>query len=292
MHLLLVSDYGLKDEILQKAEAMLDADSICMEDVLKSIYEDKKVIEAEKAKILQNSHEVELLKEKLTQDTTELEEKADKMIEDAKREAKQILLSAKEEASDIIRRLEQTKSASTANKLRNSLNEKIRDNKSGISKLINTMNADSIKIGQSVKVLPLNQIATVLERPNKSGKVFLQVGNSKMYFPVSELGFSEPSQAQKSVNSHKAEISFKSSNISAEINLLGMTVEEAIIRIDKYLDDAYLAGLTHVRIVHGKGTGALRSGIHAYLKHHPHVKSFRLGTFGEGETGVTIVEMK
>ena len=116
-------------------------------------------------------------------------------------------------------------------------------------------------------------------------------GNSKIYFSISEL---EPAKdtTEKLVVKHAPVSSLKASNVSSEINLLGYNVEEATVVIDKYLDDCVLAGLPTIRIVHGKGTGALRTGIHVFLKKHPHVKSFRLGTFGEGEMGVTVVELK
>lgn len=116
-------------------------------------------------------------------------------------------------------------------------------------------------------------------------------GNSKIYFSISELELSK-NTTEKIVIKHTPTNSLKASNVAPEINLLGYNVEEATIVIDKYLDDCVLAGLPTVRIVHGKGTGALRAGIHAFLKKHPHVKSFRLGTFGEGEMGVTVVEIK
>lgn len=291
--LLLAKDYGLKDEILEKAKSYLDTDSVHMEEVLKSIYDDKREIEEEKVKILQNSREAQSLKEKLKQDTSDYEEKATQILEDAKFEAKQILLSAKEDANEIIRQLEHTTSSKNANQLRNTLNEKISKTTAIPAKTSdNVLSKHDIHVGDSVTVLPLKQVATVLAVPNKSDKVEIQVGSSKMYFPINQLAPATPIVSSNVVPSHKAATSFKAGNVASEIKLLGTTVEEATVLIDKYLDDAYLAGLSTVRIVHGKGTGALRTGIHAYLKRHPHVKSFRLGTLGEGDMGVTVVEIK
>ena len=279
-------DCGFKESILEKAKSMLDTNTICMEEVLKSIYDDKIKIEEEKAKTIRNSIEIENLKKKLELDTTELEQKASEILENAKLEARQILISAKEDANDIIRELENMNSASSANKLRNSLNRKINETVVATSNNSGTLEPKDIYIGQTVFILPIKQVATVLSLPNKSGEV-----NSKMYFNVKALSPAEHAKTSHVDTSKKAS-SFKSYQIASEIKLLGTTVEEANVLIDKYLDDASLAGLATVRIVHGKGTGVLRKGIHAYLKKHPHVKSFRLAGIGEGDMGVTIVEIK
>jgi len=282
---------GLDESILNKAKSMLDTSTISMEDVLKNIYDDKIKIEEEKDKALRNSLEIEELKKKLELDTTALEQKASEIVQKAKHEARQILLDAKEDANILIRKLENMSSASEANKLRNSLNEKI--NKTTVTKSNDVGNLDikGIYIGQTVFVIPINQVATVLSLPNKSGEVSLQIGSSKMYFNVNQLKHTEPVKTSH-VDTHKPASTLKSSQVSSEIKLLGLTVEEANVLIDKFLDDAALAGLASVRIVHGKGTGVLRSGIHTYLKKHPHAKSFRLAGIGEGDMGVTIVEIK
>lgn len=291
MHLPYAENCGFRESILEKAKSMLNTETICMEEVLKNIYDDKLKIEEEKAKTLQNSIEIENLKKKLELDTTTLEQKSSQILENAKLEARQILISAKEDANNIIRQLENMSSASSANKLRNSLNKKINETMVIASNNSGTLEPNDISIGQTVFVMPIKQVATVLSLPNKSGEVNLQVGNSKMYFNVKELS---PAELTKTPNVDicKKDSSFKSYQIASEIKLLGTTVEEANALIDKYLDDAYLAGLSTVRIVHGKGTGMLRKGIHAYLKKHPHVKSFRLAGIGEGDMGVTIVEIK
>ena len=141
-----------------------------------------------------------------------------------------------------------------------------------------------------VLVKPFNMVGTVLTLPNKNHEVMVQFGNTKTNIKISNL---ELINKTKNVNqSYKTSLEMKSKNVSAEINVIGQNVEDAIFIIDKYLDDCYLANLPSARIVHGKGTGKLRSGIHNFLKKHPHVKSYRLGTFGEGEMGVTIVEFK
>ena len=144
--------------------------------------------------------------------------------------------------------------------------------------------------GQSVFVNTINQIGIVLELPKTSDKVYLQVGNSKMYFPVSQLSYAEV-KPEKQIDFSKNTIQ-KSAIVNTELNVIGLNVLEATPIVDKYLDDAALAGLTTVRIIHGRGTGKLREGIQSFLKTHPHVKNYRVGTFGEGEMGVTIVELK
>lgn len=293
MHFLLVKNFGLNENIIKKAQSYLDTNTVHMEEVLKSIYDDKREIEKEKTRILQVSHEVQILKEKLKQNNYDYEEKKLEIIENAKFEAKQILLSAKEDANEIIHKLEHTNSSKSANQLRNTLNEKIKKTSVNASVPTNSILSKSdICIGDFVNVLPLNQVAKVLSLPNKSDKLELQIGNSKMYFPINQLAPAKPTVSSNVIPSHKANSFFKSGIVASEINLLGTTVEEAIVLIDKYLDDAYLAKLNSVRIIHGKGTGTLRSGVHAYLKKHPHVKNFRLGSLGEGDMGVTIVDIK
>ena len=250
---------GLNKEILDTANSLMKENDISIEELMKSIYDSKLEIEKQKEYIEKNSKQIETLKKSLEIQNNNQKEKQDKILEKARNEAKQILESAKEEANLIIRKLNNLdkKDLATANNLRNELNAKLKD-----------LNADSSSNSLSLESLKeLNEKFSL-----KNNKLNNSNHNSSVTF---------------SKNSK-----FKSQNISSEINVIGQTVDEAIFVIDKYLDDCAIAKLSPIRIVHGKGTGKLREGIHKFLKTNPHVKSFRLGTFGEGEMGVTIVELK
>ena len=227
---------------------------------MKSIHDSKIAIEKEKEKIEQNSRQVEVLRKSLENQLYIQKDKQDKIIENAKTEARQILQDAKEEANSVIKELSSMNKPdlNKANSLRNKLNESLKD--------VSTTSSNSGINLEDLKAL--NNKFSLKNSSINSGK-----NNSK-----SSVSFVKQ-------NSYKAQ------NVSSEINVIGMNVDEAIFVIDKYLDDCSIAKLSPVRIVHGKGTGKLREGIHKYLKNNPHVKSFRLGTFGEGEMGVTIVEL-
>ena len=298
---------GLPQEILNRAENLLSEDNISVEELIKNIYDDKLLIEEEKEKILKNSNQVELLRKKLENDVSDVETRKNEIINKAKNEARNILISAKEEANDIIKELNDLydsadkESLKKANKLRDNLNENIKDNLFGNTTSENSEGTNNIEvsIGLEVLVKPFNMVGTILTMPNKNNEVMVQFGSTKTNVKVSNLQYSKKANTlnnSKKIhtksNTFKTSTELKSKSVSPEINVIGQNVEDAIFIIDKYLDDCYLAHLTTARIVHGKGTGKLRKGIHAFLKNHPHVQSFRLGTFGEGEMGVTVVEFK
>ncbi len=284
---------GISKEIIERAKTFMDNDNINIEELLNNIYEDKKTIELEKEQILENSKKIEDLKKSLETDFSVLKEKEKSLIENAKNEARDILISAKEDANEIIKELEATKNTKTANELRNSLNTKINNLKSNISTTV----SDNLKltvdeaVANTVVFIPsLNQTGTIIS-VSRNEKVQVQLDLGKMIFNLSDL--QKTSQTNlKPKNITRSKKDFKVKAISTEINVIGQTVEEACFEIDKYLDTCALSGLATVRIVHGKGTGALRAGIHIFLKTHPHVLDFRVGTFGEGEMGVTIVNLK
>ncbi|MBR2241613.1 MAG: endonuclease MutS2 [Clostridia bacterium] len=291
---------GLPQEILQRAESLLSEDNISIEELIKNIYDDKLLIEKEKEKILKNSNQIELLRKQLENNVSDVDSKEKEIINKAKNEAKNILLSAKEEANSIIKELNELydsadkKALQKANKLRENLNSNIKNNL--INHALNdNFNANNIEIktGMEVLVKPFNMTGIVLTLPNKNNEVIVQFGNTKTNININNLELPVKSnKALSSKNKYTSSLDMKSKSISSEINVIGQNVEDAIFIIDKYLDDCYLSNLPTARIVHGKGTGKLREGIHSFLKKHPHVKSFRLGTFGEGEMGVTIVEFK
>ena len=287
---------GISEEIINRAKEFIDTDKINIEELLTNIYEDKRTIEFEKQKTLDYSKEIEKLKSSLEFDVSKLEKEQKEIINKAKDEARNILISAKEDANDIIKELEKSSSNKESNKLRNKLNEKI-DDLSVIEKTNNSskesISIDSLTPGITVFVRKLNQEGTILS-VSKDKKIQVSLGLGKMYFDISDLELVKKSSSKKQTQNrdYSNRKEFKAKSISAEINVIGQNVDEACLEIDKYLDNCALSGLASIRIVHGKGTGALRSGIHSFLKAHPHVKSFRVGTFGEGEMGVTIVELK
>ena len=310
---------GLPDDILTRAESLLTTDNISFEEVIKNIYDDKLFIENEKEKIIKNSNQVELLRKKLETDFSDVEAKRKDIINSAKAEARNILLLAKDEANDIIKELNELYDSAdknalkSANKLRDNLNKNIKNNldedvlDSNIE-ASSGINEKDISIGMEVLVKPFNMIGTILTLPNKNNEVFVQFGSTKTNVNIANLELISNRNSTKIKNAYNAKSSVKNSNygssksssnkfnkalsVSPEINVIGQTVDEAIFVLDKYLDDCYLAGLQNARIVHGKGTGKLRKGVHEFLRTHPHVKSFRLGAYGEGEMGVTVVEFK
>lgn len=284
---------GLDENIISRASSMIDKNSINFEDLLKTIYDDKSQIETEKAQISASLKEIEELKKDLKHQNSSVLDKEKELIANAKQEAKQILLDAKETANSIINDISSSSSASQANKLRNKLNEQITslNTKKEDIKVSHSISRENIKPNLNVFVSNLNAEGVVLSNISKNDTVQVQVGAMKMNVDIKYLQESKNSSKSKNYD-YKERSSLKSQSVSPEINLLGMTVDEAISIVDKYLDDCFMAKLTPVRIVHGKGTGALRSGIHKFLKTNKHVDSFRLGTFGEGEMGVTIVSLK
>ena len=240
-------------------------DDISIEELMKNIYDDKIEIEKEKEKIKQNSAQVEELRKKLENQNIFWQEKQNKILQKARDEAKEILADAKEEATKVINKLNSLdkNDLSKANNLRNELNNKLKD----VSKNENnTLNLDALKALNNKFSLKNNTLDN--KKKNNNGN------------------------KSHSIVTFSKGTNFKAQNISSEINVIGMNVDEAVFVIDKYLDDCTIAKLSPVRIVHGKGTGKLREGIHKFLKTNPHVASFRLGTFGEGEMGVTVVELK
>lgn len=248
---------GLKQEILDQANSFMKQDDISIEELMKSIYDSKITIEKEKENIQKNSVQIEALRKALEKENADVKTKEKEQIEKAKKEARELILSAKEEANRIIRELGKIEAdgLKEANHLRNSLNEQLQN---------------------------INETG---EESNKLNLEILKSLNSR-----EQMKKQHKTKASSKVNFTKND-TFKSKHISSEINVIGLNIDEATFLIDKYLDDCAISKLSPIRIVHGKGTGRLREGVHNYLKKNTHVKSFRIGTFGEGEMGVTIVEL-
>lgn len=244
---------GLNEEIINRASTLLNLDDVEFETVLKNIYDSKIEIEKEKEEISAKLKEVQELQQKLYKEDEEKIAQANNIINNAKQDARRILMDAKEEVNEMLKKMNETASNKELNNIRNDLNEKIKETTPVI-------NAETIKkLQESFK-----------GTASKSSNIFKE---------------------QKSKSTVSYNIS-KTRSINSEINVIGENVLDATMLIDKFLDDAAMSKLPTVRIVHGKGTGKLRAGIHEYLKTNPHVKSFRMGTFGEGEMGVTVVELK
>lgn len=304
---------GLDEKIIDNAKSHLSSKEIAFEDLLKSIYDDKALIEKEKEDITKELNQVTLLRKSLERDNQSLKNKEEELINNAKVKARNILLDAKEDANEIIKEMnslaKENKLSNNADlsNLRNALNSKIKDIKIyGDNEEDSSMlKPEDIYLNMEVFVKTLKQPGIVVSHVSKSNEVQVQIGNMKTNVNIKYLEKLDNSKLDK--NSSKktnstlnkntsssygyANIS-KTKNAKSEINVIRYNVDEAIFVIDKFLDDCSLAKLQTVRIVHGKGTGKLRNGIHKFLKTNPHVKSFRLGSFGEGEMGVTVVELK
>lgn len=275
---------------------------IDIENLLKSIYDDKSLIEREKIAISKELERVKILRESLEKENEDVKKQEQDTINNAKIKARNILLDAKEEATTIIKKMQSLSNNKELENARNSLNTKIKelntidpnsDNSSNYSCSNDTLDILSIKPNKQVFVTTIGQNGIVLSHVSKSNEVQVQVGLLKMNVNIKHLknptSGSSTSSMQKNFGSSSIS---KTRTVQSEINVIGLNVEEAIFVVDKFLDDACLSRLETVRIVHGKGTGKLKNGIHQFLKNHPHAKSFRLGTFGEGEMGVTVVTLK
>ena len=285
---------GLNVDIIQKAKNLMSSNDIEFEDILKNIYYDKLKIEKEKNKILIKSEQITKLQEKLQNDNLEKEKQEKEIINNAKIKARDILLEAKEDANEIIKKMSSSANTKDLNNLRNSLNNKIGNMKlenisSSIATSSNEIDINKLKIGQEVLVPSFNTTGIILSKVSKNNEVHVQIGSMKMNLPISSIQLSKNKTSPNITLSNQRS---KSRNIKPEINVIGMNVEEATFVIDKFLDDCTLSKLETVRIIHGKGTGKLKNGIHQFLKSNSHVKSFRMGTFGEGEMGVTVVTLK
>ena len=287
---------GLSEDILNRAKTFLKEDDISIENLLKSIYDDKLSIEKEKEKIEKNSNQIEILRKSLERDNSKLNKEAENILSDAKIKAREILLDAKDEVNDIIKELNNKKTdLKKANALRNKLNSSINEvsKVSTVAASSSHLSASDITIGQEVFFNKVNSTGIVYSLPDKSNEIKLQVGSIYMNAKLEDLSPVKASaNKNKKSNSNISYSNNKAQSVASEINVIGLNVDEALPIVDKYIDDCYMAHLEHARIVQGKGTGKLREGIHAFLRKHPHIKSFRLGTFGEGEMGVTVVYFK
>ncbi len=287
---------GLQKDIIENAKNHLTSQEINFEDLLKTIYDDKSLIEKEKDEISKELNQITLLRKSLERDNQNLKRQEEDLINTAKIKARNILLDAKDEANEIIKKMNDLSDKNELSNLRNSLNSKIKDIKIDtniVTNDVSTLKPDDISLNMEVFVTNFNQKGIVVSHVSKSNEVQVQIGNMKTNVNIKYLRKTNKTESKKNISSSYSYSNIsKTKNIKSEINVIGYNVDEAIFVIDKFLDDCSLAKLQNARIVHGKGTGKLRNGIHQFLKTNLHVKSFRIGNFGEGEMGVTIVELK
>ena len=294
---------GLPDYIIEDAKKRLSEQDVSFEDLLSDLEASRRTIEKEREEIAAYRREAENLKQQAAQRQAKLDEQRDRIIREANEKANAILREAKEVADETIRNFhkfgKENISAAEMEKERERLRKKIKDTSAasslGSQKPKKQHKPSDFKLGESVKVLSMNLTGTVSSLPDSRGNVTVQMGILRSQVNISDLEIiEEPSlyTQKKFSRTSKGKIAMgKSLSVSPEINLLGKTVDEAVSELDKYLDDALLSHLNTVRVVHGKGTGALRKGIHEYLRRQKHVKSYHLAEFGEGDAGVTIVEL-
>ena len=291
---------GLDDSIIQHAKAYIHKDDIRFEDILANIEKSQKQAEFERDEAIILKLEVEKLKGTLKEKEDKWLKQKDELMKKAKDEARELLKQAKDEADEIIKELRNIKSTRDQNRnkdveeMRRRLLEGIdRTSDSAIkSDAINEFAPETLLLGDSVRVLSINQEGTVVSLPNDKGDLTVQVGLMKMNVNLKQLVVISKQKKDEKVFHKIREFSAKSATITSEIDVRGNNIEEAIGIIDKYLDDASISSLSQVRIIHGKGTGALRKGLHEHFKGHPHVKKFEDAAYNEGGSGATVIVLK
>lgn len=297
------SRLGLPDHIIEDARRHITQDKESFEDLLANLENSRLTIEKEQAEIEAYKREVQALKERLESKQEKIDQSRDRIIREANEEAREILQNAKELADETIRTFQKAGAASSIKDLeksRRKVHDKISEKNEKLAlksekPTHKVLKPNQIRLGDSVKVVSMGLKGSVSSLPDKSGRLFVQCGIIRSQVSLSDLVLLEEEtvKTEKMQRSSSGRLKMsKSYSVSTEINLLGKTVDEALSELDKYLDDAYLAHLPSVRIVHGKGTGALRKAVHGYLRKNRVIKNFRLGEFGEGDAGVTIAEFK
>lgn len=291
---------GIKKEIIDKAKLLMNKNDVEFEELLKKIYDEKISIEATKLEIEKNLNQIELLRKNLERDDSKLKKQEHEIIDKAKTEARDILLDAKSEATKIINEMRQIESESDnidkLNELRNRLHTSIKEKavKNKVENVaVNPLPPDLIKPGQKVYITNLEQNGIIVSNITKTSEVQVQIGliKTKVNTKYLELPRNIKNDLTKSDIKSNPKVS-KTRTANSEINVIGLTVDEALPLVDKFIDDCFLAKLQTARIVHGKGTGKLRKAIQSHLKNNKRIKSFRTGTYGEGEMGVTVIELK
>lgn len=299
------SKLGLPKEIIDKASSLVDEDARSFEDVVTGLEQTRKELEAEQRKAASYREEIERQKRKLEEKNERIDKAKDKILRRANEEANEILENAKNIADESIRKYNKWMEGGAIKDMerqRSSIREELRRTgeklDSGRKKRRNTNAPDKLSIGDLVMVHSMGVKGTVSSLPNNKGKLFVQMGILRSEVDIKDLELLEEEtlqirkeKIQERSNTGKIKMS-KSMNISSSINLIGKTVDEAIALLDKYLDDAYLARLHQVTIIHGVGTGALKNAVQAHCRKTNYIQSYRMGEYGEGGYGVTVVEFK
>ncbi len=294
---------GLPDHIIENAKDKLNQEDKSFEDIVSELENKRVSIENNEEIILKNKSEVERLRSQLEAKNKELENNRKQIVNAAKEEARVLLQEAKDYADETIKKYNKWSQTSGLNKQMEKERSKLSEKLNNVTPESNLgedrdpkkeYKASDFNLGDDVYVLSLGLDGIVTSLPNEKGDMFVQMGILSSKVNINDVELKKSSDNNNKSNQSNASTikSSKVSNISAEINLIGKTVEEALYELDKYLDDAYLSHLKEVRIVHGKGTGALRNAVHSHLKRSKYIKKYRLGEFGEGDSGVTIAEFK
>ncbi len=292
---------GLPDYIIDKANEHLSEENIRFEDVISNLENSRQLAEIDQQTANRYKRDIELLKNELELEKQKIADTKQKLTATAQREAKKIIEDTKREMEEIIEEIRLAQKVQSQQELNKTINEaktkfntklKNADKSQIVPKKQNNDIPKNLMAGSSVFIIDIGQNGTVLTPPKADGNVALQVGIMKMTSHISNLRLVKDFQTEKTALNKSKGGGLRLENIKNEIDLRGNMLEDAIHLSEKYIDDAYLSSLNQVTIIHGKGTGVLRKGIHDMLKHHQNVKSYRLGVYGEGETGVTVVELK
>ncbi|MHB8077034.1 endonuclease MutS2 [Desulfosporosinus fructosivorans] len=291
---------GLSERVLQKANTFVTEREMQVADLIENLGETHREIELEKQMAKTGRQAVEKESKALEEKTLRLDEEFEILLALAKEEASELIRKAKREADELIEELKEAlkkenKQQQDIEKARQGfrrISSKL-DNGRKVKRSGNELSANQIKLGQTVHLTKIRQKGQVLKLPNSNGEVLVQVGIMKVMVPLAELKLAQEEKKNPPKYSREASVGLqKAEGIRTEVDLRGMLVEEGTYTLDKYLDDAILSGIGLVYVIHGKGTGAMRTGIQDFLRGHPHVRSFRIGEYGEGDSGVTVVELK
>ena len=294
---------GLSASVLDRARALLNEDDIKFEDVLVDLEENRRSAEADREAAARYRREVQLYRNTMEKEYQKLDQKREKMLEDARKKARALIEEAQDEVDEMLHEVQELRKKEDRNALEGAL-QKTKGNlkkkreklhESGQKPVSGTpVRASDLILGMEVYVPELDDTAYVQTLPDADGNMKLQAGIMTITTNIKDVRLPQKQSSSKKERSGgmRKGTHLKSSSFSTELDLRGMLVEEAEMEVDRYLDQAVMNGLATVTLIHGKGTGALRAGVQQMLRRHPHVRTYRLGTFGEGDSGVTIVELK
>lgn len=296
---------GLSDSLIDRASKLIERGDIEFEDVLSAIEADKKKAEAERDEAVRINISMKQKADEIDARMAELERRKEKIIADAREEARELLRDARETATQVqkeLKELSRLESLGERNKRFDKSRRRLKESEDKYAEKIirqvnsNPIKASEIKVGNRVKVLSLNQNGEVMTLPDKDGNLMVKMGMMKANLNLDDLVLivdgTEKKKKPKSKAAYGSLYKNKAQNVSISINVQGKNLDDAVMDVDKYLDDAYVAGLDEVTVIHGRGEGILSKGLRNMMKRHKHVASFRKGNYNEGGDGVTIVKLK